>query len=49
MVELTWLIAFANQASRFNTAHGITSQGFSDACEIPLAHRPERSRAALMS
>jgi len=37
MVELTWLIAFANQATRNNTAHGIRSQGFSDACEIPLA------------
>jgi alkylhydroperoxidase family enzyme len=28
MVELTWFIAFANMASRSNTAHGITSQGF---------------------
>jgi hypothetical protein len=37
MVELTWVIAFANQATRFNTACGITSQSFSNACEIPLA------------
>ena len=37
MVELTVVIAFANFATRSNTAHGITSQGFSDACEIPLA------------
>ena len=39
MVELTWYIAFANEASRNNTAHGITSQGYSDGCEIPLASR----------
>ena len=37
MVELTVFIAFANLATRSNTALGITSQGFSDACEIPLA------------
>jgi alkylhydroperoxidase family enzyme len=36
LVELTVFIAFANMASRANTAHGITSQGYSDACEIPL-------------
>jgi alkylhydroperoxidase family enzyme len=46
MVELTWFIGFANEATRNNTAHGITSQGFSDACEVPLAHRPERPGAA---
>ncbi len=40
MVELTAYIAFANMAGRNNTAHGITSQGYSDACEIPLAGRP---------
>src|SRR6266571_1190693 len=37
MVELTACIAFANLSTRSNTALGITSQGFSDACEIPLA------------
>ncbi|MBC2904360.1 carboxymuconolactone decarboxylase family protein [Streptomyces cupreus] len=37
MVELTAAIAFANMSTRNNTAHGITSQGFSDSCEIPLA------------
>lgn len=37
LVELTVFIGFANLASRVNTAHGITSQGYSDACEIPLA------------
>ena len=42
MVELTVCIAFANMATRSNTALGIESQGFSSACEIPLAARPER-------
>ncbi|MBO0807423.1 MAG: carboxymuconolactone decarboxylase family protein [Actinobacteria bacterium] len=37
LVELTVFIGFANLATRVNTAHGITSQGYSDACEIPLA------------
>jgi alkylhydroperoxidase family enzyme len=37
LVELTVFIGFANLASRVNTAHGITSQGYSDACEVPLA------------
>jgi alkylhydroperoxidase family enzyme len=37
MVELTVFIGFANLATRCNTAHGITSQGYSAACEIPLA------------
>ena len=40
MVELTVFIGFANLAGRVNTAHGITSQGYSEACEIPLAKRP---------
>jgi alkylhydroperoxidase family enzyme len=46
MVELTVFIGFANLASRVNTAHGITSQGYSDACEIPLAKRPEQAGVA---
>ena len=46
MVELTVFIAFANMASRVNTAHGITSQGYSDACEIPLAKSPQKSGVA---
>jgi alkylhydroperoxidase family enzyme len=41
MIELTVFIAFANFASRSNTALGIESQGFSAACEIPLAARPD--------
>jgi alkylhydroperoxidase family enzyme len=42
MIELTVVIAFANFATRSNTALGIESQGFSAACEIPLAARPAR-------
>ena len=43
LVELTVFIGFANLATRVNTAHGITSQGYSDTCETPLARRPEKS------
>jgi alkylhydroperoxidase family enzyme len=43
MVELTAFIAFVNMATRNNIANGVTSQGFSDVCEIPLAARPEKS------
>lgn len=39
LVELTALIGFANLSTRVNIAHGITSQGYSDACEIPLTKR----------
>jgi alkylhydroperoxidase family enzyme len=46
MVELTVFIGFANLASRVNTAHGITSQGYSEACEIPLAQRSGKSGVA---
>jgi alkylhydroperoxidase family enzyme len=46
LVELTVFIGFANLAARCNTAHGITSQGYSNACEIPLAVRPETSGVA---
>ncbi|WCB94119.1 hypothetical protein DSM104299_02847 [Baekduia alba] len=41
LVELTVFIGFSNFATRGNAAFGIESQGFSDACEIPLAGRPE--------
>jgi alkylhydroperoxidase family enzyme len=34
LVELTVFIGFANSAARVNTAHGITSQGYSEACDI---------------
>jgi AhpD family alkylhydroperoxidase len=41
LVELTVFVAFNNLSTRSNVALGVTSQGFSDACEIPLAGRPE--------
>lgn len=37
MVQLTAVIAFADMPARNNSAHGMTSQGFSAACGIPLA------------
>ena len=37
LVELTMMIAVENQRSRFNSALGLTSQGFRDRCEIPAA------------
>lgn len=43
MIELTVFIAFSNFSTRSNTALGIESQGFSAACEIPLAVRPDVS------
>jgi alkylhydroperoxidase family enzyme len=43
LVELTAFIAFANMATRNNVALGVESQGFSAACAIPLAARPERA------
>src|SRR5580704_11765646 len=46
MVELTVFVGFANLAGRINTAHGIASQGYSEACEIPLARRQETAEAA---
>jgi alkylhydroperoxidase family enzyme len=46
MVELTVFVGFANLAGRVNTAHGIASQGYSEACEIPLTRRPETSEVA---
>ncbi|WP_030675023.1 carboxymuconolactone decarboxylase family protein [Streptomyces sp. NRRL B-1347] len=49
MVELTAFIAFINLATRANVANGVESQGFSSACEIPLATRPHTSGAASAS
>ncbi|MER7753696.1 carboxymuconolactone decarboxylase family protein [Kitasatospora sp. NPDC097643] len=44
MVELTALVAYVNLATRANVANGVASQGFSAACEIPLATRPGATR-----
>ena len=49
LVELTACIGFANLSTRSNTALGIKSQGFSDACEVPLTARPERSVSTSMA
>lgn len=35
LVELTMMVAVENQRSRFNSALGLSSQGFKDRCEIP--------------
>jgi alkylhydroperoxidase family enzyme len=37
LVELTMMVAVENVRSRFNNALGLTSQGFTDRCEIPTA------------
>ncbi len=36
IVELTMMISIENQRSRFNSALGLTSQGFSDRCPVPV-------------
>jgi len=36
LVELTMMIAVENVRSRFNSALGLTSQGFKDRCEVPV-------------
>jgi alkylhydroperoxidase family enzyme len=43
LVELNAVIGFANYTTRCNTALGIESEGFSAACEVPLAARPAAS------
>ena len=37
VVELTMMVAIENERSRFNSAMGLASQGFSDVCALPLA------------
>lgn len=37
VVELTQIVAVENQRARFNSAVGLASQGYSDACDLPLA------------
>jgi AhpD family alkylhydroperoxidase len=34
-VELTMMVAVENERSRFNSALGLTSQGYADRCELP--------------
>jgi hypothetical protein len=40
VVELTQMVALENMRSRFNSAAGLQSQGYSDVCE--LARSPYR-------
>jgi AhpD family alkylhydroperoxidase len=47
LVELTMMIAVENERSRFNSALGLTSQGFTDRCEVP--EPPARISAARAS
>lgn len=37
VVELTQIVALENMRSRFNSAAGLQSQGYSEVCELPLA------------
>jgi alkylhydroperoxidase family enzyme len=46
LVELTAVVAFANLSTRNNVALGVESQGFSAACAVPLASRPETTAVA---
>jgi AhpD family alkylhydroperoxidase len=47
LVELTMMVAVENTRSRFNSALGLTSQGFKDRCEIPApAARVSAARAS---
>lgn len=43
VVELTAVVGFANSSTRGNLALGIESQGFSKACEVPLAQPSART------
>jgi hypothetical protein len=43
MVELTAWVAFANMAARSNIAMGISAQGFSKECPLPLAQPSARA------
>lgn len=36
VVELAMMVAVENQRSRFNAALGLTSQGFKEACDVPV-------------
>jgi AhpD family alkylhydroperoxidase len=35
LVELTMMVAVENQRSRFNSALGLSAQGFADRCDVP--------------
>jgi AhpD family alkylhydroperoxidase len=44
VVELTMMVAIENQRSRFNSAMGLASQGYSEVCELPLTEAGTISR-----
>jgi alkylhydroperoxidase family enzyme len=46
MIDLTVFIACSNFSTRSNTALGVESQGFSAACEVRVAARPEAASRA---
>ena len=46
LVELTMMVAVENQRSRFNSALGLTSQGFKDRCELPARIGPAEATAS---
>jgi AhpD family alkylhydroperoxidase len=46
LVELTMMVAVENTRSRFNSALGLASQGFSDRCELPAGTAAARTTAA---
>ncbi len=46
LVKLTMMVAVENTRSRFNSALGLTSQGFKDRCEIPTVAPASRTSAA---
>jgi AhpD family alkylhydroperoxidase len=46
LVELTMMIAVENQRSRFNAALGLTSQGFTDRCNLQLKELSSRPTPA---
>lgn len=45
VVELTMMVAVENERSRFNSAMGLASQGYSDVCALPLAAAGEQPAA----
>ncbi|WP_307623457.1 carboxymuconolactone decarboxylase family protein [Streptomyces sp. V3I7] len=45
LVELTAMVSVENLRSRTNSALGLTSQGFKDACEIPAGRTAQHSTA----
>lgn len=45
LVEVAYWAALENMRSRFNASLGLTSQGFSDTCELPSSALPQQVRS----